>query len=764
MRSSAARDFEVKTPEYHPRMPTAICAWSLLATAAALLPAAPAAATEGRSASLVDLSAGWRVTQDVRGLGEKNGWPEAATPVDWQPLPRLAHLQLLFSAQPYFGRELRQFNAAAWWYRLDFPTPPGASFASLQFEGVDYHATVWLNGTRLGAHEGYADPFEFEVGGLLSHDGPNRLVVQVSSPWDHEYLNPKQPIFAVVRRMLKGSYEHADTFVQRDVNPVGIWRPVRLLLHDGLRESGPPWVRAFPAGAARDTPVVVQWPVANAGVPRDVELTVRLRSTADGAEAARVSRRVRLAAGESTLEAKLALADPRHWSTWDHGGPALYEAELSLEAAGAPALRRRVSFGVRSVELRRSASETRFFLDGKPLYVRGTSYWPDVYLSNVDEARYERDLRAAMQAGVNAVRVHVHSENPELYELCDRLGIVVLQDFDLNWVFPTDEDFTRRAVELFGRTIRRLRNHPSIVGWIAINEAYLLQADRRAVTTAPGPQLVAEAKRLDPDRPVIKNSMDRDDVESGDGHDYRGSLAGGAYTDVFGSTEKLATEFGVDAPPSFARLRAVPQLAERLASVAPRLGELHDYQYRLLKYYVEHYRMQKYAPNAGYFQFMWIDFCPQSFYGVYDYWGAPKVEGLGGGLRALRESNQPIGVFMEHKDGPVALHAVNDSDADLGECVARWRVTRAGGEIVTQGTAALQLAADSHARVTHLTFAVDPAVAYEVVLDLATKAGRPLAHNVYVDPFRHPARPEGYPSRMDDELGMRLWWAGLDRR
>jgi len=62
------------------------------------------------------------------------------------------------------------------------------------------------------------------------------------------------------------------------------------------------------------------------------------------------------------------------------------------------------------------------------------------------------------------------------------------------------------------------------------------------------------------------------------------------------------------------------------------VAELHDYQYRLLKYYIEHYRIQKYSPNAGYFQFMWIDLSPQSFYGIYDYWGNAKTEGLGGGF------------------------------------------------------------------------------------------------------------------------------------
>ena len=113
---------------------------------------------------------------------------------------------------------------------------------TLRFHGVDYFAKVWLNGTLLGEHEGYADPFGFEVGALLRKDRPNVLVVKVSSPWDHQYTDPTAPIGSVVRNLLKGSYEHADTFVQRDVNPVGIWRPVELLFHDELRESDLPAV------------------------------------------------------------------------------------------------------------------------------------------------------------------------------------------------------------------------------------------------------------------------------------------------------------------------------------------------------------------------------------------------------------------------------------------------------------------------------------------------------------------------------------------
>jgi beta-mannosidase len=170
--------------------------------------------------------------------------------------------------------------------------------------------------------------------------------------------------------------------------------------------------------------------------------------------------------------------------------------------------------------------------------------------------------------------------------------------------------------------------------------------------------------------------------------------------------------------------------------------------------------MQKYSPNAGYFQFMWIDFSPQSFYGIYDYWGRPKIEGIGGGLRALEESNGPIGIFMEYKDAPIALHAVNDSLSDLSECTAGWTVATESGEPIARGQSQVRLGPDSHVRVGDLSFKVTPSVAYRVTLILRAADGRELARNLYRDPFQHPPHPEGHPQRMDQEIGMRLWWAG----
>jgi hypothetical protein len=155
---------------------------------------------------------------------------------------------------------------------------------------------------------------------------------------------------------------------------------------------------------------------------------------------------------------------------------------------------------------------------------------------------------------------------------------------------------------------------------------------------------------------------------------------------------------------------------------------------------------------------MWIDLCPQSFYGVYDWWGTPKVEGIGGGLKALEESNMPVGIFMEYKDAPVAIWAVNDRLEPLGECKARWFVT-AGGEEVSKGESVLKVGADCRAKVCDFKFTVDAAKKHRVYLELVDGEGQVVTKNVYDDPFHPPKHPEGHPQRMEHELGMRLYWA-----
>ncbi len=723
----------------------------------------------------IKLENGWFVTQDVHDAGERlgvfnpgfNACDVSHAFSEWQPIDRLGHLQTILADNPYYGRQLRYFNEHPWWYRIEFEAPKaGGDYAALRFCGVDYFCTVWLNGNLLGGHEGYSAPFTFDVTDTIKRSGPNVLVVKVWSPWDTEII-PGFDLFrtyAVVRDMVKGTYEHADTFIQRDVNPVGIWGDVTLLLDRGVRLAERPRIRTKLSGDRRTADVSVTCRIADLRpTGENMSVECRILDEETGVVVGRAQLDRTLDSGESEITLNVPIAEPRLWWTWDRGEAALYAAVIEVRSGGEVVAGTTETFGIRDVELIRTEDRTTFMLNGEKLYIRGTTYFPEVYVSNMYRRRYYGDLLALRRAGCNAVRIHVHTEKEDLYDLCDRLGIAVVQDSDLSWLHPQDEAWKDRAVAVFGYMVRELRNHPSILAWVCFNEPLNLDGDplhfseSSSYRTCPAPQVLAEAERLDPDRPAIKGSGAWDDLESGDSHNWTGSINGQDthYTDIFGNPEKLNSEFGFDAPPDPGILREFPEVYERLRPSPADVERLQHYQYRLIKYFIERYRITKHNPCSGYFQFMFRDLCPQSFYGVYDWWGVPKE-----GLRALEESNQPLGVFLDYRDRPLAVWAVNDLTRDFGVCRVQWTASIIGEEVLSSGECEIHLSADCAVKAADLDFPVDEQQEMAVVLTVRDAAGTLLTKNRYLNPFRHPAHPAGHHVRVSHETGMRVYDLG----
>ena len=739
----------------------------------------------------IKLTGGWGLLQDVYDYGEmlqifRPGWNPADKMEQcfsgWEPIERLVHLQLLYSDRPYFGRELRYFNAAPWWYKNEFEVPEGAEkgCAFLRFEAADYFCRVWLNGQYLGEHEGYFSPFEFEAGGLIKYGSPNVLVVKVWSPPDKELVEIKQAgmdisagarFLTSLKNMVKGTYEHADGFFHRDINPIGICGEVSLNVYDGIRFSGEPVIRTTLEKGYGNAAVKLEVPVYNAGEDAALACRCRIIDGETGLEEASVVKQATLKKGAAQIEADLSIAGPKLWNCWERGNTSLYALHIELLRNNSAVCSMTRKFGVREVEIIRNESETTFVLNGKRIFLRGASYFPDVYLSRMSRERYERDLRAMKQNGFNAVRVHVHVAKPVFYDLCDELGLLVVQDSELTWFHPVTEEFTKRAVRVFGDMVRLLRNHPSIICWICLNEPELwklfkargvINPDRDPVSmmeVRPGPQLVEELKGLDPSRPYIKGSHCKNDPESGDEHDYTGSLSGEHthYTDIYGKSYKLTTEFGFDAPASAENLAGIPELYKRLKPVledGKGLEGLHDYQCRYLKYVMEYHRIMKHRHCSGYFQFLFTDVSPQSFYGIYDWWGVPKKS-----VKVMDESNQPLGIFMEHKDKPEAIWIVNDLPYPAGICHAEWVVSDAAGREILRGSRTADIGVDCAVRAADLSFDVRPGEVYRVSLILKDNSGKILAKNIYHDAFNHPPHPKGHPNRLDQGLGMRVYWA-----
>ena len=728
----------------------------------------------------MDLSKNWKILQDVHDTCEQLGLPEKEDFLtlqgpqisEWEALPELKQLQLLYSDHPYWGRELRYFNDAPWWYKNEFDLSlDEKDHVEISFTNVDYYCKVWLNGVYLGSHEGYSAPFSFSLDKVVIRNGKNRLIVKVWSPWDEKVAADRQErrTFLIYRNMVKGTYEHSDTFIQRDVNPVGIYGSVSLKIQKGAGFTEKP---------------EFSYELKEGLEAAKLQLKVRVRnleqariqwSITDNFTGAVVFRK-QMEMGEKAQENKEEngvceadldglLENIRLWNTWDKGTPFTYRVKVVLQTLEGMTLDQyEETTGFRKIEMLRTPEMTKFVLNGKDFYMRGTAYFPDAYVSAMNEERYRRDLLQIKNSGFNMLRVHVHVDLPVFYELCDELGLGIMHDSEYNWMHPVDEEFADRFIHVYLETVDMLKKHPSLLCWICMNEPGNLtvnpspdmdRADCDAMKVSPGPKLFAAVCEHDPSRPVIKGSFCVNDPDSGDSHNYTGSLDGaeGHYSDIYGTTEKMNTEFGFDAPPCVDNLKKMPPVYKRLQPLLENLDSIGEYQYYLLKYFIEHYRMQKYKPNAGYVQFLFNDMCPQTFYGIYDYWGLPKK-----GLQAVLESNMPVGIFLKFKDQLDAVYAVNDYNYPLGNCRAGYSITDENGTVIAEDVKEITVEEDSLIKIWDFDGKIHSGKVYHIALWLE-QDGKLLARNEYHDVFYMPQHIPGHPVHMSHETGCRIYWA-----
>lgn len=684
--------------------------------------------------------------------------PVALTGADLSPLgawisvPECCHLQpALYPDNPYWGEHIRVLNQTGWLYRrtfhLDHHRPRRAR---LLFEAVDYYAEVWVNDQFVGRHEGHFAPFTFDITAQVG-SGDNTLEVRVSAPWDPPNPRGTYPTDHVIRGLVKGLYEHGEGVIPPDVNPIGIWRPVWLLLDHGIN------LDQVHVETTLDGQVRVSAAVTNATERAWAgRLDLRIEAENHDGPGTSAALTVRLEPGSSRVEHSLQLEDPRWWWCWDHGRPDLYRLRAALTEDGSSALsEHEIVFGVRTVRLERSPERFTYYLNERPVFVRGTSYMPGLYLSQCDEAHLARDVTLAREAHLNLLRVHVHVSPPELYDLCDRAGMLIWQDFELNWIQDPSEQFEARARVLQREMIDLLRSHPSVITWACHNEPTMIFTRRHNLEQRPDPALYADACAQDPTRPVFlcSGQMEGDWQRAGDVHSYYGALWSARYTDMYEHRFRLNTEFGFEAPASASTLRLSPVVWARLQHVEDQLPALWQYQAELTQYQVEHLRRQRAICSGGYIHFWLVDLVPQVGCGALDSERQPK-----GGYPALQRASQPLLASLEH-DGrqPYALWVCNDMPEAHPDAVIRLQILDAQDLLLHEQTWTRTLPANTTFRLARADWDIAPAQCARITIEIVSAEGEILATNAYAHPFRPSPRPRGYPWKFDQVLGTKVF-------
>jgi len=284
----------------------------------------------------------------------------------------------------------------------------------LTFEGLFYQGDVWLDGAYLGDTEGYFAPHTFEVTDALRARGEHHLAVEVTCA---------RPADLTAKRNITGVFQHWDC-LDPDWNPGGLWRPVR------VTETGPVRIerlRVLCREATIDRAVVV----LRATLDSDEARTVTLRTTLGGLEH---SADQPLAAGANEVEWTLTVDDPALWWPRALGEATLHDLHVRVvldpREGGETSDERRLRTGLRQVRLRSWIAS----INGERLFLKGSNHGPTrMALAEASPAELARDVTLATDAGLDLLRIHAHITRPELYDAADEAGLLLWQDFPLQW-------------------------------------------------------------------------------------------------------------------------------------------------------------------------------------------------------------------------------------------------------------------------------------------------------------------------------------------
>ncbi len=357
-----------------------------------------------------------------------------------------------------------QRGEPALWYRRTFSVPAGwrGRHVLLNFGAVDYATTVYVNGRKVGAHQGGYDSFSFDITPNL-RSGVNEVIVGVIDPSDlggqplgKQRLDPGEIFYTAVS---------------------GIWQTVWLEPVAPAHITRLDLTPDVPGGALR---VTVQ---GEGATGRSVRVVAKAGGTTVGTVTGEVGRELRLPIPNAHL--------------WTPDDPYLYTLTATLEGGGSAQDRVQGYFGMRSIGLQQVNGTVRPVLNGRFVFQVGTldqGYWPDGLYTAPTDSALRFDLEQQKKLGFNMVRKHIKVEPQRWYYWADKLGLLVWQDMPamLSNQAPTPEaqnEFTRE----WRRIIDQHRSSPALIVWVNQNEGWgqFNQAG-----------LAAAVKRWDPSRLV----------------------------------------------------------------------------------------------------------------------------------------------------------------------------------------------------------------------------------------------------------------------
>lgn len=408
---------------------------------------------------------------------DDSAWPSVRLPHDWA------------IAGPFDASASGETGKLPWkgqgWYRYAFAPDPSwrDKRIYLLFDGVMAFPEIWVNGRLAGKWDYGYNSFYLDITDLLDFQSPNNLVAVHADTRRHESRwYPGAGIYRKVSLIVAGAV-HVDIWGTQITTPEITPEAASVNVRTRVRNDG-----------RQDKNVVVENHILDAA----------------GAVLAADTVGCPIKAGENhPFEQSLRLPNP---VLWDLDRPALYTMKTVVKTDGLVSDVYFTTFGVRTI---RFTADDGFWLNGRRVQLKGVNLHHDLgALGGAFNYRaQERQLEIMRDMGCNAIRSSHNAPAPELLDLCDRMGLLFIDELFDKWdaradILPeTDfEEFAARNVRNF---VLRDRNHPCIFLWSAGNEIGDVQGNVNG-SFARLETMIAEFRRHDPTRPVTLVCDNRD--------------------------------------------------------------------------------------------------------------------------------------------------------------------------------------------------------------------------------------------------------------
>lgn len=409
----------------------------------------------------------------------------------WFPavIPGTVHSDLFLNKQipdPYFGdneRKLQWIENEDWEYKTVFICDKktlSQSHVELEFEGLDTYAKIFLNGKLIQETDNMFRSWLLDVKQHLK-EGENILLILFESAVKKgkaeaaklSYTLPgDEKVFT-----RKAQFQYGWDFAPRFVT-CGIWKPIKLITWNKLKVNS---VYAV-TKEIKDSTAKVDF-IFEINCDQEGNYDIRHNVTAAGQirEPGKIkSHPIALKRGIISTIVSVEINKAKLWwcNGMGEGRPNIYNIGYKITEADTLVASNSVKFGIRTLELvqDKDTAGSSFYLklNGIPVFMKGANYIPqNSFLPSVQKSDYRKLMLLAKEANINMLRVWgggVYADE-EFYQDCDRVGILVWQDFMFACaMYPSNKEFIENVKQEAAEQVKRLRNHPCLALWCGNNE------------------------------------------------------------------------------------------------------------------------------------------------------------------------------------------------------------------------------------------------------------------------------------------------------